>query len=343
MRVDREELLQKLRSVQAGLTTREVIEQSSCFVFKDGEIITYNDEVACRCESPFGDDLTGAVQAKPLLAILEKLQEEVIEVEVEGNEFIIRGKRRASGIRIEAEVMLVYDKVDYPGKWKELHYNFLEAISIVQMSAGSDETQFACTCVHIHPRWIEAGDKYQATRFKIKTRISQPTLVRRNAIRNIIELGMTEFSETENWIHFRNPEGLILSCRHWLDPYPDLTEMLNVEGEETVLPKGLDQAAERAEIFSGENADKDLVLIQLKPGKLRIKGQGISGWYIETKKIRYQGPPLEFLISPKLLIELTKKDSSCEVTEDRLRVNGSNWVYVAILGRVESTNGREES
>ena len=47
MKIDREEFLKQLESVLPGYSTKEVIEQSSCFVFKKGRVYTYNDEIAC--------------------------------------------------------------------------------------------------------------------------------------------------------------------------------------------------------------------------------------------------------------------------------------------------------
>jgi hypothetical protein len=70
--VNREVLLQQLESVQAGLSSREIIEQSSCFVFKDGNVVTFNDEVSCSRPCELGS-FTGAVQAAPLLSIREML------------------------------------------------------------------------------------------------------------------------------------------------------------------------------------------------------------------------------------------------------------------------------
>ena len=48
MRVSREKLMQALEAVSPGLANRELIEQSSCFVFKSGMVMTFNDEVAGR-------------------------------------------------------------------------------------------------------------------------------------------------------------------------------------------------------------------------------------------------------------------------------------------------------
>jgi hypothetical protein len=70
-RINREEFLRNLESVEPGLSPREILEQSSCFIFQKGWIKTFNDEVACKIKSPL--KLEGAVQAAPLLAILSAI------------------------------------------------------------------------------------------------------------------------------------------------------------------------------------------------------------------------------------------------------------------------------
>ena len=63
MKINREELLNQLESVLPGLSTREIIEQSSCFVFMNKEVITYNDEISCSHKSRL--DIEGAIVATP--------------------------------------------------------------------------------------------------------------------------------------------------------------------------------------------------------------------------------------------------------------------------------------
>ena len=66
--------MHKLEAVSPGLATREAIEQSSCFVFKDGRVMTFNDEVACSIDCELGFD--GAVAAKPLRSAVWALEAE---------------------------------------------------------------------------------------------------------------------------------------------------------------------------------------------------------------------------------------------------------------------------
>lgn len=333
MRVKREELLSQIEFVLPGLSPREIIEQSSCIVFKDGRMVTYNDEIACSHKSCV--NIHGAVKADLLLALLRKLQEEELVLDVTEKELVISGKRRKAGLTMEQEILLPIDSVEKPGKWKPLPSDFLDAVDIVQQCAGNDESQFSLTCIHIHPKWIEACDNYQLTRYTIATGVTEPTLIRQSSLKHIVSSGVTEFSESPAWFHFRNGQDLVFSCRRYNDEFPKLRKFLEVEGEPVSLPKGLTEAAERAQIFSEENPDNKQLLITLESGRLRVKGVGVSGWYRETKNIKYNGPAFRFMISPKLLGELSKRHNSCHISQDRLKVDGGKFVYVSCLGKAE--------
>ena len=130
MKVNREELLKQLESVLPGLSTREIIEQSSCFIFKNKTVSTFNDEIACLQKSLL--KIEGAVQAMPLISILRKLQEEELEIDTndKNTQLLIKGKRRRVGVRMEQDIVLPVEAVDKPKKWKELPANFADAIAL---------------------------------------------------------------------------------------------------------------------------------------------------------------------------------------------------------------------
>ena len=270
MKVSREVLLNKLETVQPGISPKEIIDQSGCFVFKDGEVMTYNDEVSCRQKVDL--KIEGAVTAAPLLAILRKLTEDVVDIHVlkYGCELRIKGKKKQASIRMEAEIRLEIDVVERHKKWKKLHEDFAEAIHIVGQCVGTDESKPTTTCIHIHPEWVEASDNYQVSQFKMKTGVKTSCLVKQTSLKHIVSLGMTKFSETESWFHFKNPNGLIVSCRRYVEEFGDTAAILAVKGTPTVLPKGLAEAVDKAASFSSE-PDENQVLIELRPGKLRLR------------------------------------------------------------------------
>ncbi len=181
----------------------------------------------------------------------------------------------------------------------------------------------------------------------MRTGINESTLVRSTSLKHVSSIspsGMEEFSESSSWIHFRNKTGLVLSVRRYLggsDEFPDLQDGLKGEGDKTQFPKGLVEALDKANVFSSEGGDENKVTITLRPGRLRIRGDGALGWYTESKKIRWDGDELSFYISPKLLSDLVQRQSEVTISKNKLLVNGTGpYVYAAALG-VPEVNEKE--
>lgn len=342
MRVNREELLSRLESLRPGLSSREVLEQSSCFVFKEGNAATFNGEVCCRCPTGLEPSFTGAVKSGPLLNILRKTPDDEIEVSEEGGAFFVRRKGGTTKFNVEADIHLPVEYVEQPKLWLDLHEEFCEAVGLVKECAGKQNANFAITCLHIHPKWIEATDTCQVIRYKIRTGVNQSILVRRDSIKHICDMGMTEFSETDAWIHFKNASGLMMSFgRYPVDQEINLGKHLKTTGSPLRFPKGIKLAAELAGEFSCENGvENNMVKVELEPGRMIIEGTGISGMHRERRKITYNGDHICFLISPKLLGDIVDRYNECQLADDRLKVDGGKWRYISFLGVIENGNGK---
>mgnify|MGYP000960081853 CR=1 FL=1 len=338
MEIERKAFLEVLEKVRPGLSPDATIEQSDCFVFQNGKAYTFDDEIACSCDCKV--EFEGAVKAKPFLELLQKLPDEVLKVEVAENELIVRGNRRKSGIRMEHEILLAVNEIEWPGKgdWTKLPDDFNEAAEVVRQCVSKEEGAFALTCVHVHPKFLESCDNSQACRYPLRTGFSNPVLIRSRAILHVGSLSVTEVSVGESWVHFRNDSGLIISCRKYSEDFPDLSEILKTNGSQVQLPEGLEAAAEMARIFSRDNVENDSVEIQLVGNKLKLRGEGPQGWHTETKSIEYSGPDLAFRISPNLLKSVLARSRECILARTRLWIDAGKFMYVtALLARTEET------
>jgi DNA polymerase III sliding clamp (beta) subunit (PCNA family) len=339
MKIDREALLRQLEIVAPGISNKEIVEQSSCVVFREGFILSYNDEVACRI--PTEIELDGAIHANTLLETLRKMKEEVIEIQIEESQVVLVGKNKKIGVRREAEIQLPVDSIEPPGKWKKLPEDFSDGLEMVISCAGKDENKFSITCVQLHPEWVQATDDLQIAQYRMELPIEKFVLIRAATIKQVIPFGVTKVSVTDNWVHFRSPIGLIISCRQHIENFPDTEGLFSRSGERVRLPKALGEAADLAEIFSSQNADKNEITITLKPGKLVVYGEGNSGWSRETKKIKYDGPVIQFRAVPKLLRTVAEKHNDCEICDGILKVSGGNYSYISALGVVDEKKGEE--
>ncbi len=333
MKLNREALLQKLQSISPGLSTKDVIEQSSTYVFKDGRIITFNDEVSCSIDSPI-EDAECSVPSKPLLSILEKLKNEEVTVEVTDEYFCVKGKNNRTRIRMDMEILLPIEAVEPPDKWKKLPSDFCEAVGLVQTCTGDDASDFKMTCVRITDKFLEACDNHQMIRWNTETPIKD-CLLKSGSIKHVSRLGMSKASVTDSWVHFKNETGLVLSCRKWTnEDYPDLSEILKTTGVKSVLPVGLGEAVERASVFCESDITIGSVEVKIKGSKLVLKSYGPYGDYEERTKIKYDGEPMRFRASPKLLAAIASRTKDCILTETRLKTETDKWICVVCLAKV---------
>jgi DNA polymerase III sliding clamp (beta) subunit (PCNA family) len=333
MKVQREKLLHQLELVSPGLSTRDIIEQSASVIFKDGKVVTFNDEVACSIEC--GLSVEGAVRADPLLGILRKMPDEEIEVKTSKTHLKLRGSGRGADVVMDDEIKLDIDIIEHPSKWRRLPKKFLQAVSVTKECISRDESKQRLVHLHIRPDAIESSDNYQASRFTLTTKFSAPALIKRTSAFTIEQLGPEKFAETDTWVHFRNAEGLDIACRRYDETYPNLDPFLEVEGEDTELPEGLEKICDRAEEFSKDNPDDNQVKVSLKKGELKVVGEGVYGRFFERRRVPYKGSPISFLIPPKLLATIGKRHNRCIVSDERLKVEDGNFVYATALGEEE--------
>ena len=338
MKIERENLINVLESVLPGVSPQDVVEQSSCVVFNDDQVVTFNDEIACTMALPDGFKLTGAVVAQPLIDLLRKMPDEVIDVTLgdSGDLLLIKGKGRKGELRMESEILLPIGGVDTPDKWAKIDPHFIEAMDIAyNCTDTSKDASFMLKCVHVTPDHVEACDNFQLLRYPVKTGVNTKTLIRRDSVKFIKTMDVVELGETQTWMHFKTARGLVLSCRRYPDEYPNLSDMLIADETSPVdLPPGLAEAVVRAEVFSSEDADNNEVTIRLKQNMVEVRGDGATGKFTERKKIKYNGPAVVFRMSPSLLCSLIERHHEAEVSDTRMVVDNGKFRYVTCLGEV---------
>jgi len=346
--VDREALLQELREVSPGLSPKETVQQSSKFCFKDGQVMTFNEEVACR--RPTILDIEGAVAALPLLHLLEKMKKKDVDIEVGNGRLKVNGKSELAKIAMDKEIELPIDEVEVPTKWKTLPVGFVEAVEIVYQCAYHNESHgHQISCVHLTKDYMEACDNNQIARFKIETGLDSPKLVKSFSIKNIVPMGATKFAETGAWLHFKVPKGLIMSCRAYVGEYLEVDGFFqDTNSEKMTLPTGMAEAIETAQEFIDDTMYDGSLKVNISPGKILIEGAGDFGEYQKVKKLNYKGRELEFLVAPNVLKEVVNKYKDILVGDRRIKVVQDRLLYATALSaakkkkKKEANNGKEE-
>ena len=335
MEIDREKLLAQLQSVTSGLARREIIEQSTYFIFIDGMVRTYNDEVACSCECDVG--LEGAVPAVPLVPLLKSWPAKSVKMLKKDGNLHLRQGRRRSTISMPSGICLPVDLVGIPKKWRKLPKSFSDAVKVVAPCAGTDASKFVLMCIHIHPDYIEAADNFQVCRYPMKTGVKEPVVIRRDSLVAILGMEVTRFAEDPNWVHFRNTDGVSIACRRQENKYPTggVTKALDMEGSLVEMPKDMGEILARCEIFSKDNV-VNLVTVKMKGSVARILGEDRNGSRFEEEcEVDYGGPLIEFKMNPSLLLEISKRSNECILSDKMMKARVSEFEYAACLLRNE--------
>lgn len=333
MIVQRKDVVRALECCVPGLSTRENVDQSNCFCFRGKTVYTYNDEILCRQDFPV--EINGAVPAKTLLDLLHKLPEEEIEVTTTDTKLRIKGQgRRRSEINLVPDVVLPIGDVETAETWTEVPPAYSDALGMVADATDTDESS-PLAYVHITPTLMESCDMHQAIRYEVATGLTSSVMVRGTSCKAVKGMGIASTSETDGWIHWKTYTGLVVSVRKDSREYPDLGDIFSAESVgEAYIPGSVSEILERAAPFMGKHGKGKIGIVDLVPGKIRVRAINEDGWYEEIKELEYDGPSTRFGVSPKHIQGALKYGLPCEITPVSLRIRGDAFVYALSVEEV---------
>ncbi len=316
MKLNRLEFINALKQVQPAIASREVIEQSHSFVFKDNTIYAFNGDV---CVShPF--DLEGiecVVVAKELYALLNKIKQQEIDVEITEEGFTIKLAKGKALITLENDIKLPYDELglNEEKEWEKLPNNFITAVDFVKFTCGNDPNKPQLTCIHIKDSFVTTCDDDRATRYTLTDSMNE-MLIPMEHLRNLVKYKPIEYATNTEWVFFRTEEGTVFACTTYAEEYPDIDYLFEQEGSKFTLPEGLSELLEKANIFAkSELAEIDSVDISVSNRKLCVKAIGEGGSYEERIKCKSRAE-FAFSINPLMLQECLSLTNAIEYNEN---------------------------
>ena len=336
MKINRDTLLKELRKVEGGLAIKATVEQSDCFVFNKGMVMTYNDQVACSTKCCLS--ITGAIKAKTMLSTLSTWPFETIQFKMKEGGLAFKGKDAQGILRVEKEIRLPIKDVETPKKWKKLPEEFQEAIELVGGCASKNSASPHLCCIHFASDKMEACDGVQAGRFALSLPFKTSILIQKDSIRcvydkSIMESGPSAVSETKNWVHFKDKHGLLVSCHKHFDDYPtdELTKVFATKGNPAVLPKELKGLVRRLDYYLNDTTASQWLIVRVDSKHIKVTGSGRDGKQTVRTKIKYKGEPIAFNINPNLLQELGRKHDKCQIAKNFIKIKKNKFQYVTSL------------
>ena len=352
MLIARGALLERLNEARPGLSTKEVLEQSHCFVFSEGTLLTFNEDILVRTTSPV--DFTAVVNAADLLGLLAKLPDDEVDIDLVEGEIRIKGmgspnkeggpsarksSGRRAGIAAATDILLPLNTVPIPEKWSRLGEGALGGILQAAKCCGNDEAQYLATCVHVTPELAEGCDNLRMLRWTGPTGFPSDCLLPAGSVNALEGMEVKKLAVAEGWCHFRVSSGAEISLRISSEPYhSEIDQVLKMKKpEKLLLPANLKEIIKRTEFAFGADADP-VVTVALSEDLLTIRCRKEGAWYKERRAVEYRGRRLEFDINPQFLLEILERTREVAVDESKIKIAYDNIEYVATLTAKENSD-----
>lgn len=313
MKIKRTDLLQDLENVLPGVASKEIIEQTDCFIFRDKTIMAYNDIMAIS--HPTDLDITAAVKAKEFRALISKLSQEEIEFDLDGDKILIKEKsektENESWIAIEQEITLPTDEITIPEKWLKLPLDFITAIENCLFSVAKDMSLELLTNLHCANTYMESCEINRISRyfFEGDYKFRKEMLIPYKQAMKLKKYKPTKYNVKPGWVYFKTDDGTVISIRTMEGEFKNFDFVFELEGDSFTFPQHIQDSIDRSEIFAKSQMDENdaIVHIELKKNLFQIKGESITGGTTEKIKVKYIGEPISFSIHPKYLKEIVGK------------------------------------
>ena len=327
MKIQRQVILDVLSAVKPGLANKEVIEQSNHFIFRDGEVYTYNDEISINHEIDL--DFVATVKAKELYELLGKLTEDEIDIELNKDKLKIKSGKTTASLNVDDEIKI--PQIEIPDEWYDLPKSFYDGLKFCQFSVGTNVNKYHLTCMKIAGSEIWSCDNHRLTIWVMDDKIDHELMIPGKVTAILTTYDPIEYAIDDSWIHFQNEDGVLFSCRRVNVDYPDLKPLTNVDGVRVALPKDLTGAIDKAGILATEEFDKDrFITMDIAKGSMEVKGEGSLGWVKEKFKIDYDGE-CSIKIHPNHFNEILSHLDKMVIGENALMFSADNFVHVISL------------
>lgn len=322
------ELINALKTVEPGLSDSGVYRQSDCFVFTDGKVVTFNDDIAAHY--PIDVGVEGAVKAKEFMSILTKIKEDDIKIKAEKGAFRIYGKNFDSGIVMENEIVLEMGFLENNIKYKKIPDNFFDAMKICAKTADPSRKNSIYACVRIIGDMVESCDNYRATRYRIDTDMGKEVLIPTDSALTISNMDFEKYGVSNGWVHFKKKNGAVVSTRTFGQEWNPTDVFFDITGSKAiVLPDELSHVLDLGDVFASDDSGR--VFITIEPKKCTVCGQNSNGWYKETISVRTKIERIDFEISVDVLKDILKITNKAKVADRVMHFKCKKFNHVVAL------------
>ena len=332
MKIERLVLKKALEHVKPGLVNDNIIDQTDSFIFKNNFVYTYNED--CFFRHPIELDFEGSIKAEEFYKYISTIKQEKIEIEIKDNQFLVKTRKSKASFLLQHDIQLPINTIQEVREWCDVGAEFADQLKLATDCCSHDLSNGLLNCVHLTPKYIEAGDIYQFVKQSTELELKENILLPVDSVKEIIKIKPTAFSIVDSYIYFTDGD-LICGCKRVEENYPNTDKAYKCdESIEGILPDNIDELIEKAEIFAKRDTsmDEDVnVCFENSFFWIRATSQNGSKFEEKTRLVDDIEKDISFSISVSLLRNLSKKTNHFSIGSNRVLFETESMTYVAII------------
>ena len=334
MKFNKEHLLTALTHVNVGVAAKQIVSQADSYIFKEGSVYTFNDEIAVS--HTIEHELTGAVHADTLYALLTKINDPIIDIEIVDDAMIIKSKKGKATLKSDEKQTLPLDTVGDAGDWYDLPDNFNHLMSFVLMSVSKDLATPILTCVHWTSEYVESCDNFRLTRTLIDTPdLDSSILIPGNTLTQMIFYEPTQYSIANDWAHFKTADGSTFACRVFEGDYVDLDDVYELPGTDTILfTNAMQDLLERVSVLADTDVSNNTkAVVDVKDSMATVTASNTYGEMVERTRVKCK-VDLSFDLRIETLQHIMKYYKKAVIADDRSSLKFSDDTIIHIISLI---------
>ena len=334
MKINRDEFIEVLIKIRPGLSRKNIIEQSTHFVFTGKTIVTYNDQISISY--PFESDFICSVDADKFYKILFGISSKEIELSFIENKLEIKGKGTKAAL-VTMQEGPIYERLETldidKGRWQKVPDDFLEGLFFCMFSASKDLSLQELTCIFVDKTIMVSSDDIRISQYKMEKGVRDSFLIPASSVSEMKNYNFEEYKVGDSWIHFKTKEEAIFSVRRIQGEFNyEWESFFEVEGEEVIFPKTLKEAIQSTEILAEGDFDIDKeIKVIIENSKIVCRGEGPYGNIEVEEEIKDSSLTLSFFINPIFFKEILEKSGNVIIGDGVALFKSDKFEHVMLL------------
>jgi len=300
MKLNRKDFLSAMKRALPGVESGNVIlEGADTFIFDNGFIHSYNDNVSVSIPFPIIDKndklVSGALKAKDVYDLVNRFSGDTIKLIPKLTEWIIKNENAVAELTLLESNIIdnVKNLINTNIKYKKIPERFIEGITICQFSSNRSPL----AGLFINDDNVIATDEIRINQYTLDSAINGSFWITDSSAKELTKLSnIKKYAISDSWVHFVTEDETIFSCKRLSDekyPYDKIKALLETHIREksdisNELPSALIDAVNRAAALSQNIESFDTVKLTFSKDNIEVFSQRPSGKY--TEKVDWLKP-----------------------------------------------------